>query len=228
MPHRAFTAISLIVAPLVLVIGFSSLGVTFDYPAILREPTADVLIRFHAAGPWLIAQWYSMVLASMLFVPATLLFYQLIRHHRLSSLITGFGVIAALVNTLGFIRWPFLVPALAERYADPELSEAARMSLEVTFEAFHTYAGVAIGEHLGFTFLALWLISGGLVLRGSVPAWLSWLWVVSGIGTLIGVFEVLGWEAAGIINAGASFISMIAVMLVGVWLLLSRTKKEAY
>jgi hypothetical protein len=228
MTHRVLTATSLILAPLVLVIGFSSLGVTFDYPAILREPTADVLTRFHAAGPWLIAQWYSMVLASMLFVPAALLFYQLIRHHRLAGLITGFGVIAALVNTLGFIRWPFLVPILAQRYADPVLSEAARVSLEVTFEAFHTYAGVAIGEHLGFIFLALWLISGGFALRGSVPAWLSWLWVVSGLGTMLGVFEVLGWEAAGTINAVASFVSMTAVMLVGVRLLLTRTRKDVY
>jgi Domain of unknown function (DUF4386) len=224
MQNRTVTAWSLILAPLILVVGFTSLGFTFDYPTILREPIAEVLTRFAAGGPLLIAQWYSMVFASLLFVPASLLFHEVIKDKPLAGLITGFGVVAAVMNMLGFIRWPFLVPVLAARYLDPNLSEAARVSLETTFLAFHTYAGVGIGEHLGFTFLALWLVSGGLALRGTVlPNWLGWLWVVTGIGTFLGVFEQVGWEAAGLINAGASFAGMIAVMLAGILLL--RAKK---
>lgn len=227
MQNRLLTAWTLILAPLILVIGFASLGFTFDYPTILREPVGEILTRFQAGGPILIAQWYSMVLASMLFVPASLLFHRLIEARPLAPLVTGFGVVAAVVNTLGFIRWPFLVPVLAERYADPSLSEAARFSLETTFLAFHTYAGVAVGEHLGFTFLALWLVTGGLALRGGVlPDWLGWLWVVTGVGTFVGVFEPLGWEAAGLINAGASFLGMVAVMLAGVSLLFGSKAKR--
>lgn len=224
MNNRYLTAWMLILAPLILVVGFTSLGFTFDYPTILREPIAEVLTRFSAGGPLLIVQWYSMVFASLLFVPASLLFHQIIKDRPLAQLITGFGVVAATMNMLGFIRWPFLVPVLATQYGDPNLSEAARVSLETTFLAFHTYAGVGIGEHLGFIFLALWLVSGGLALRGSVlPNWLGWLWVVTGIGTFLGVFEQVGWEAAGLINAVASFAGMIAVMLAGIFLL--RPKK---
>ena len=220
MQNRYLTAWSLILAPLILVVAFATLGFTFDYPTILREPVGNILTRFQAGGPALIAQWYSMVFASMLFVPAALLFHQLIKDRPLAPLITGFGVVAAMMNVLGFIRWPFLVPVLAERYADPSLSEAARVSLETTFLAFHTYAGVAIGEHLGFTFLALWLVTGGLALRGTgLPNWLGWMWVVTGVGTFIGVFEQIGWEAAGLINAGASFLGMLAVATVGVMIL---------
>lgn len=216
MQNRLLTAWSLILAPLILVVAFATLGFTFDYPTILREPVGDVLAQFQAGGPALIAQWYSMVFASMLFVPAALLFHGLIKDKPLAPLITGFGVVAAMMNVLGFLRWPFLVPVLAERYADPSLSEAARVSLETTFLAFHTYAGVGIGEHLGFTFLALWLITGGLALHGTaVPNWLGWLWVVTGVGTFVGVFEQVGWEAAGLINAGASFMGMLAVLMVG-------------
>ena len=220
MQNRLLTAWSLILAPLILVVGFTTLGFTFDYPTVLREPVGDILTQFQEGGPALIVQWYSMVFASILFVPAALLFYQLIKDKPLAPLITGFGVVGALMNVLGFIRWPFLVPLLAERYTDPGLSEAARVSIETTFLAFHTYAGVAVGEHLGFTFLALWLVSGGLALRGTgLPSWLGWLWVVTGVGTFIGVFEQVGWEAAGLINAGASFLGMVAVMLVGIFLL---------
>ena len=220
MQNRLLTAWSLILAPLILVVGFTTLGFTFDYPSILREPVGDILTWFQAGGPALIAQWYSMVFASILFLSAALLFHGLIKDNSLAPLITGFGVVAALMNALGFIRWPFLVPVLAERYTDPALSEAARVSLETIFLAFHTYAGVAIGEHLGFTFLALWLVTGGLALRGTAfPDWLGWVWVVTGIGTFLGVFEQIGWEAAGLINAGASFLGMLAVMLVGIFLL---------
>lgn len=223
MQNRLLTASSLILAPFVLIVGFAMLGFTFDYPTILREPVSDILTRFQVGGPALIAQWYSMVFASILFVPAALLFHQLIKDKPLAPLITGFGVTAAVMNFLGFIRWPFLVPVLAERYADPSLSEAARVSMETTFLAFHTYAGVGIGEHLGFTFLALWLVTGGLALRSTVlPTWVGWLWVVTGVGTFLGVFEPLGWELAGLINAGASFLGMIAVMLVGILILTSK------
>jgi Domain of unknown function (DUF4386) len=226
MSNKTVTAWSLILAPLILVVGFASLGFTFDYPTILREPIAEVLTRFSAGGPLLIAQWYSMVFASLLFVPASLLFHQIIKDRPLAQLVTGFGVVAAVMNMLGFIRWPFLVPVLATQYGDPNLSEAARVSLETTFLAFHTYAGVGIGEHLGFTFLALWLVSGGLALRGTLlPNWLGWLWIVTGIGTFLGVFEQVGWEAAGLINAAASFAGMIAVMLAGILVL--RSKKNS-
>lgn len=223
MQNRLLTAWTLILAPLILVVGFTALVFTFDYPTILREPVGDILTRFQAGGPALIAQWYSMVFASILFVPAALLFHGVIKAKPLASLVTGFGVVAALMNVLGFLRWPFLVPVLAARYADPSLSEAARVSLETTFLAFHTYAGVGIGEHLGFTFLALWLVSGGLALRGTIlPDWLGWLWVVTGIGTFVGVFEQVGWEAAGLVNAGASFLGMVAVMLAGILLLIKK------
>ena len=224
MPYRHLTAWTLILAPLVLVTSFTSLGFTFDYPTILREPVGEMLTRFRAGGPLLVAQWYGMVLASVLFVPASLLLHGLIKERPLAPLVTGFGVVAALVNALGFVRWPFLVPVLAERYADPRTGEAARVSLETTFEAFHIYAGVGVGEHLGFTFLALWLVTGGLALRGTLPSWLGWLWVVTGAGTFVGVFEPLGLSSAGLINAGASFAGMLAVLLAGVFVLLRGDK----
>jgi hypothetical protein len=227
MKNRYLTAWTLILAPLILVVGFTSLGFTFDYPGILRESVAEILTRFRKGGPILIAQWYSMVFASLLFVPASLLFHEVIKNKPLARLITGFGVVAAVMNMLGFIRWPFLVPVLATQYADPNLSEMAKVSLETTFLAFHTYAGVGIGEHLGFTFLALWLVSGGLALRGMLlPGWLGWFWVITGIGTFLGVFEQVGWEAAGLINAAASFAGMVAVMLAGILLLTKKISKQ--
>ena len=58
----------------------------------------------------------------------------------LLSLATTFGVLAAVVQFLGLMRWPFLVPLLA-RSDDPAAG--------LVFEAFYRYLGVAVGEHLG-------------------------------------------------------------------------------
>ena len=60
--------------------------------------------------------------------------------------------LAGVAQVLGLIRWSFLVPSLADIYTDPESSPATRDSVAITFQAFQRYAGVAIGEHLGYLF----------------------------------------------------------------------------
>jgi hypothetical protein len=50
---------------------------------------------------------------------------------------------------LAFTR-PFLVPYLARVDADPAASPARREAVDVIFQAFNRYLGVAVGEHLGY------------------------------------------------------------------------------
>ena len=54
---------------------------------------------------------------------------------------------------------------------------------------------------------------------------LSWLLVVTGVGTFVGVFEPFGWELAGHIDAGALFAEMVAALLVGASLLLKDVRQ---
>jgi hypothetical protein len=60
----------------------------------------------------------------------------------------GVGVAQALVLVRRRIpaRWPFLVPELARRYADPASSQATREATAVAFQSFHRYLGIGIGE----------------------------------------------------------------------------------
>ena len=58
-------------------------------------------------------------------------------------------MIAALVQLLGLVRRPFLAPYLARTMADPDASEARREAVDVVFQSFNRYLGVAVGEHLG-------------------------------------------------------------------------------
>lgn len=224
---RTPAATLLVLAPLTLLIGYAALTITFDYPAVLRHDPGDILTAFRAGGPALVAQWYLMALASVLFIPAGLLLHPLLarRDAALAPLATGLVTVGGLVNALGFLRWPFLVPTLAARYAQG--SDAERDTVAVVFGAFHTYAGMAVGEHLGFLFLGGWLALTGPLLRraGVVNAPLSGLWIVSGVGTVVGVLEPLGVPAAGLVNALAATLGMIAVLLTGASLL--RTSVQA-
>ena len=60
------------------------------------------------------------------------------------------GVLAGAVQFLGLIRWPFLVPYLARADAEPDASPARKDAIDVVFQSFNRYLGVAVGEHLGF------------------------------------------------------------------------------
>jgi hypothetical protein len=137
-----------------------------------------------------------------------------------------FGVLAGTVQFLGLARWPFLVPYLAETYLDPQSSPAAREAAAVTFQAFHDYAGGAIGEHLGYLFTAVWtlLLAAGLVRVMGRP-WLAALGAVIALGIAAGMAEPLGVDAASTLNALAY--TAWAVWLVAVGVVLLRTPRTA-
>ncbi len=89
------------------------LQVQFEYPDILRQPTADVLTKFQAGGPRLVAIWYALTLTAVLFIPVVVLVHRIMATAETSATLwvaTVFGVVAGVVQALGFLRWPFLVP----------------------------------------------------------------------------------------------------------------------
>lgn len=138
---RRSAATLLILAPLTLLAGYTALSVTFNYPGVLRHEAGDILAAFRAGGPSLVAQWYLMVLASILFIPAGLPLHPLLarRDAALAPLASGLIAVGGLVNVLDFLRWPFLVPGLAAHYVQG--NDAQRDTVVVVFSAFHTYVG---------------------------------------------------------------------------------------
>ena len=81
------------------------------------------------------------------------------------------GVLAAAVQFLGLVRWPFLVPYLA-RTAESE-DPATRAAVEVAFQSFNRYLGVAVGEHLGYLFTGSWSALVGAAILQSCRAGLA-------------------------------------------------------
>ena len=174
---RNLTGVILILTPVAFNVFFTLLTVTFEYPDILREPTDRILRQFDAGGSGLVAIWYGFMLTAVLFVPVAVLVHRILARQDTPymTVATTFGVVAGVVQFLGLSRWPFLVPYLADTYLDPASSEATREAVAVTFQAFNYYAGVGVGENLGYLFTSLWTVLVALAMFGSPLPFRRWL-----------------------------------------------------
>jgi hypothetical protein len=224
MNLNQFTGLLLILLPIAFNVIFFLLQRTFEYPDILRKSTDYILSRFNAGGNRLILTWYSFALTGLLFVPTAVLVHQVFAKDNIPymAVATTIGVLAGLVQFLGLIRWTFLVPYLAKTYFEPESTQAARDSIAIVFQAFHRYAGVAIGEHLGYLCTSLWTAFIALAITQSPQfnAWLGWAGFIPAIGIFIGLFEEGGFKAAGAINAISYILWSVWLIVVGVVFLL--------
>ena len=230
MSLERVTGLLLIVMPIAFNLFFFLLGRRFDYPNILRQPTGEILRRFQAGGTALKLTWHGFVLTAVAFVPLVILVSQVLADDELAvvPLATTFGVLAGVVQFLGLIRWPYLVPYLARTFLDPSSSEATRDAVDVTFQAFHRTLGVAIGEHLGYLFTGLWtLLVGVAMTQGDVfPAWLGWSGIVLGLALIVGSvefagpFEESGWRLAGLLVPIAYIAWSLWLVAAGVTLVL--------
>ena len=225
MSEIQVTGLFLILVPVLFNVFFALLQRSFDYPNILREPTEHVLVRFQKGGPRLRLTWYGFMLSAVLFVPPVVLLSRVLGLSEPAfpylGVATAIGVLSAVVQFLGLVRWSFLVPYLAETFNDPASSQATRDAVAVTFQAFHRYAGVGIGENLGYLFTSVWTLLVGVAMMSSplFPSWLGWLAILPAIGIFIGIFEEAGFKAAGIVTAISYVVWSLWLIAAGVILL---------
>jgi len=218
---RRLAGLLLILVPVAFTICVTLLQMQFEYPDILRQSTADVLAKFQAGGTRLIAVWYALTLTAVLFIPLVVLMHRVLVAQEASVTLwiaTVFGVVAGLAQTLGFLRWPFLVPHLAAAYLAPGASEAQRATAALVFEAFHRYAGMAVGEHLGYLSTSVWtFLIALLMLRAPLfGRWLGLSGMALAVGVATGLLEPAGWELAGTINALSYLAWALWLVVVGI------------
>jgi hypothetical protein len=224
MKLTTLTGLMLVLVPIAFNVTFFLLQRVFEYPDILRKPTDVILRRFKEGGVSLRRLWYAFTFSAVLFTPVPVLTQQVFEPAVPWYLVVGtaIGVLAGAVQFLGLIRWPFLVPTLADLYTNPKSSPATRESVAVVFQAFHRYVGVAIGEHLGYIFTSTWTILLCVAILQTEmfhPLW-GWLGIIPALGVLTGVFEETGFKAAGLINALSYILWSLWLIAFGVSLLL--------
>ena len=198
----------LVLVPIAFNAAFLELGRTFDYPNILREPSDVILRRFHAGGTPLVLRWQALLTCALAMLPlVALVAIALDAGEVLTVMALVTGSAAAIVQTLGLVRWPFAVPELARRYvaADGPDASSTRQSVEVVFATLHRLLGVGVGEHLGYLLTGLWtlVVAASVVSTSVIPAWLGWFGLPIGAALLIGCLEFVGrnerdgWPLAG-------------------------------
>jgi len=204
---------------------------TFDYPDILRQPTRQVLERFAAGGSRLVLTWWGFAMSAVLLAPTVVLLSATLAdaNPTVLALATAVGLLAALVQFLGLVRWPFAVPHLARLDGDPATTLATRDAIEVTFQTLNRYLGVAVGEHLGYLFTGLWTALAGIALIqsdllhplfGVVGLLLAPLFVLGSL-EFVGGFEPGGWKLAGTLVPLAYIGWSIWLLALGIGLLLT-------
>jgi hypothetical protein len=151
------------------------LSSTFDWPDILREPARVVLPAFVAGGTSLVWTWFATAWTyALLLVPILLLPVVLGRRSdpvlRAATYVGATSVVLALI---GFLRWVFVVPPLADSYVGGGATEKAAAAAAWT--AQHQFGGALLGEHLGQLLAIGWSITlSVIILRSRVlPRWLG-------------------------------------------------------
>jgi hypothetical protein len=97
----------------------------------------------------------------------------------------------------------------------------------VTFNAFNQYAGMAVGEHLGYLFTALWsiLVGAAMLQTSRFRPWLAWIGIAASLGILSGVLEPIGVPLVGMINAMAYILWAGWLVITGLFLLRVKVKE---
>src|SRR5829696_6282940 len=132
---QVLTGLLLVVLPVAYNLFFTLLARSFDYPDILRQPTDQVLARFTAGGSRLVLLWWGFAMSAVLLAPAVVLLSATLADAdpTILALATAIGLLAALVQFLGLVRWPFAVPHLARLAGDPRTTPATRDAIEMVF-----------------------------------------------------------------------------------------------
>jgi hypothetical protein len=216
-------AVLLIVFPVGFTALFAMLGRVFAYPAILRQPAGEVLERFTAGGTRLVLLWWAFAMTAVGFIPIAVLTGELLGDVPFAHLSVATGLAAAIVQALGLIRWPFLVPLLArERAKNPAL-------VDLVFDVVNRYFGVAVGEHLGYALTAAWTLSVSFAVLGgtALPVWFGIIGIaiaaalLFGMLEFVGSFEEHGWPLAGSVVSIAYTAWAAWLVLAGILLLVA-------
>src|SRR5215203_711817 len=151
------------------------LSSTFDWPDILREPADVVLPAFVAGGTSLVWTWFATAWTyAVLMVPILLLPTVLGRRNDpVLRAATYAGATSVVLSLIGFLRWVFVVPPLAESYVAGD--ERTRVAVDAAWTAQHQFGGALLGEHLGQLLVIAWSLTLSMIIVRTrvLPRWLG-------------------------------------------------------
>jgi len=189
----------------------TALSVMFDWPDVLREPAEVVLPAFTAGGPalvwaWFAAAWtYGLLAIPILLLPAALG----LQGNPVVKVATSAGAASVLLSLIGFLRWVFVVPALASSYATGD--GQTRAAVAAAWTAQHQFGGALLGEHLGQLLVIAWSAAVSIVIlrSGILPRWIGAVGLITSSIYLLNQGDILAtavpgfpvWDLAGLLGS---------------------------
>lgn len=196
---RRVTGLLFLISALAFATAATMLSATFDWPDILREPADVVLMRFAAGGSTLVWIWFATAWTyGVLLVPILLLPMALGRRDDAALWVATFaGAISVVLALIGFLRWVFVVPPLAQMYRDGDA--ASRTALAAAWLAQHQFGGALLGEHLGQLLGIAWSVTLSIVVLRSrvLPRWLGVLGLLVSVLYLFNQGDILATALPG-------------------------------
>ena len=227
-----WTILLLVLEPLLMYAAFFVLSSSIDWPASLDEPAAVNLPLILEERAAVVVGYGAYLAYSLLILPLAVMLYFALKGRGASPLLAvaaAVGAVSALARALGIVRWLFLMPYLAEIYADPASSPATREAVEVAYTAFNEYAG-GVGELLGVALTgALWvgLTSVALLRSGRFPRWLGLLGLLAAVLLLPGLLSVVGLDVGALFAVVGGNVLLIWMLALAVVLFRSPQPKAA-
>jgi hypothetical protein len=189
----------------------TTLSVMFDWPDVLREPAEVVLPAFTAGGTaliwaWFAAAWtYGLLAIPVLLLPAALG----LQGNPVVKVATYAGAASVLLSLIGFLRWVFVVPALANSYATGD--GPTRAAVSAAWTAQHQFGGALLGEHLGQLLVIGWSVAVSIVIlrSGILPRWVGAAGLITSSIYVLNQGDILAtavpgfpvWDLAGLIGS---------------------------
>ena len=211
----------LIAGAIGVLIPYTILTVTFEYPDILRQNTGTILTKFHRGGSSFILTWWAFAILGLPLLIAYILIGQEFEN-KLSFIkwITTFGIISGIVQIIALLRWVFVVPVIANSYISAD-DDATKTAAILSFQTVHQFGGVLLGEHVGQLFTIIWtvMISYAFMKLNIFSKWISWLGIIAAAIYLLAQAELFAtvipgfpvWDMAGFIGSTLWLIWLIII-----------------
>ena len=212
-----------------LSVGFLILADQFSFPEILRATSEERLSLFRQHQGVIVPAYYMMGLSGLTQIALAVMFHQSFSRSGSTLLVAALvaGVLAGAFQMMGFMRWPIAVPYLAEQMASAPTPEM-RSVVGLMEGLLNRYAGMVVGEHLGFMAQGLWTVLISLaMMRGPLFAWpYGIIGILLGAAIVVSSLEQLGgpFEAIGMLSAPASAAWLGWLLMCGISL--ARTRAD--
>ncbi len=208
-----------------VLIPYTLLTFTFNYPDILRQNPGIILTKFLEGGTPLILTWWAFAILGLPLLVAYILLGQILEHRlHFVRWATTMGVLGLVVQMIGLLRWTFVIPVLARNFVNGD--EMIRKASIVGFQIVHQYGGVILGEHMGQLFTIAWtcMMTYAFGRLDIFPGWVRGLGYVSSSIYLLAQTELFatvipGFFVADLAGFLGSTLWIVWLLVVGVKLL---------